>query len=226
MVIVIVLCCLLLISSSAGGAWWYLRNRTYVPDGCVGWWDASSWSETVWKDKSEARRDATILGTTTKNDDAIEGGVGSSIKFIDFTNNPMSALTVIHLSKYRAGATSLGRIFTDFAGFNWISGHHSGRAQVAYHGIECNHYTPPAEQDKFAWTLSVERKGADGWKYRANEKDLCADQGPALTGGYGINGWPTELSEWSVRELLIFDRELTVEEVKKVEAGLKKKYDL
>lgn len=229
MLIVIVCICLLLLSSSAGAAWWYF-TRSYVPKGCVGWWDASSWTAEVWKDKSAAKRDAQILGSTAKVGDAIEGGAGASVKFIDFTNNPMPNITVVHVTKYREGATALGRIFTDYAGFNWISGQHGARSQVAWHGMGCNKgtaHSDPAAHDKFSWLISVDRRNStSGWTYRAQGRDLCGDMGPAPTGGYGINGWPTELSEWSVRELLIFNRELTTSEIVKLESALKKKYNI
>ena len=101
-----------------------------ITNGLVGWYKGMTWNGISWPDLSGNGNDCTeTRGTVRKTFDYIYGGTGDGIRF------PVGILpstyTLFHVARYNGSRK--GRIFDGTAG-NWLSGFHSNKTGVAFHG--------------------------------------------------------------------------------------------
>ena len=194
--------------------------------GLMAWYTADSWNGRVWKDKSGNDYNASeVRGSiyTNRGKNFLYGDVGAGISF------PPGILpntyTLFHVASYTGGTN--GRIF-DGVDSNWLSGFYSGMSGVAYHGKWIT--TPPRNNFKNYVVISTDQKNL----YRGNGKKISGNN---IKGGTNDrlsinNGKYTpydkdhnESSSWRVFEVIVYDRELSITEIEKVEDYLRVKYD-
>ena len=190
----------------------------------MAWYTADSWNGRVWKDKSGNDYNASeVRGSiyTNRGKNFLYGDVGAGISF------PPGILpntyTLFHVASYTGGTNR--RIF-DGVDSNWLSGFYSGMSGVAYHGKWIT--TPPRNNFKNYVVISTDQKNL----YRGNGKKISVNN---IKGGknnrLSINNglWSGEgknqSSSWRVFEVIVYDRELSITEIEKVEDYLRVKYD-
>jgi hypothetical protein len=206
--------------------------------GLIGWYDTFSVSGTTWTDKSGSGNNATISGATVVStsgngaallNQALHGS--STAHTVQFPAAIVpSTYTLFHVNRYTGGTNS--RILTSTtasgAGFNWLSGHHSGNAGVAYHG---GWLTPITNIHGNNWVLSVDQNQL----YRSNGVTRGTSGGatsPSVSGGdfshcpsIGINSG-SEQSTWMSAEIIVYNRTLPESEWRLVENYLATKYGI
>lgn len=200
-------------------------------DGLIGWWDGPSYddSQRVWKDKSGAGNNLTEISgllQKSKNGEEVQGDVDAVVAFPEEMLSG-EGYTLVVLAKYNGD--NKGRIFTTTGGDegNFVFGHHNGKAGV-YHVPDEAWVTENRDHHGDDWTLSViqptlyRSNGALRTGYR---NPLGEDRGEVPL-RFTINGFTGEKSDWAVKEILIYDRNLTAEEYLAVEKILMEKYDV
>lgn len=199
--------------------------------GLVGWWDGPSYDETsrTWKDKSKAKHDITdIAGTLEKtaNGEAVAGTTETAltIPYEDWVGG--DDYTFIYVAKY-TGTGNRGRIFTGEEQ-NWISGFHSGRVGVAHRpGIGwITPQTSTGDGDDFIIAVDTRNgyrvQGIDvSYHGFSDEDDIVAEAPDTIS----INTRGDEKSDWTIREMLLYNRTLTHEEYTPIEKQLFEKYN-
>lgn len=215
-------------------------------DGCVGWFTGESFDEDaqVWKDKSGKGNDCTeILGFIVKIDDDgktyIKGTTEDGLKFPKecMTNNKRH--TFFSVARYADISTAVGkhRIF-DGVDANYLVGFH---AHDACHGI---YGTGHRDGNGWIghWECAVHnlKDGVMNWVLHTDQKSLIRVNGARKTSlttlgevrtsqmtiNWGMGrGWG-QASNWEVGECIFFDRELTHDEIDKVELMLHKKWGI
>ena len=174
--------------------------------------------ETIWDSIS-----ASYTLINNRRFPALYGTTADGLTFPTTVMTTTSNHTLFHVARYYkpSGAPSRGRIFNG-ATLNWLSGFHSNRSGVAYHGDSPNGgwVTPITDLHGNQWVLSTDQRNM----YRSNGTDRTSS-------GYS-NGASDQLtintryeySDWAVAEVIIFNRELTSTEYLAVEAYLSVKY--
>ena len=141
---------------------------------------------------------------------------GTTSTYIRFGNPSFSTgnWTFFTMARYTGG--SRGRIF-DAEGQNWLDGFYSGTSGVAHHN---------------SWIASGNRHG-DNWVLSASYRNTYRSNGVTRgTSGGDANFYPMavnyvrEQSDYQIAEVLIFNRELSPNEVSQVEDYLAKRYGL
>lgn len=200
--------------------------------GCVGWFNGDSWDEenNVWKDLSGQGNDATeITGTieSTSNDSSnnvkyVFGDATAGIKFPQACMTTGRKYTLFHVARYGQGS-AFGRIFqgttNDFvSGFynGKIGGaHRSGSGWIA-HNIERTRdpsFIVSTDQKHVFRLNGLHRSGATN--YSANiPSQLTINDGDAAN----------EKGDWEVAEVIFYRGELDLDQIRKVENYLMKKY--
>ena len=184
-----------------------------ITNGLVGWYKGMTWNGISWPDLSGNGNDCTeTRGTVRKTFDYIYGGTGDGIRF------PVGILpstyTLFHVARYNG--SSKGRIFDGTAG-NWLSGFHGNKTGVAFHdGWLTSNSTTNFPLDEIL--ISTDQKRL----YRGNGIDLTINSVTGSNKQLSINyGYYTdERSDWAVWEVIVYDRELSLEEIKFVESYL------
>jgi hypothetical protein len=202
-------------------------------DGLVAWYDGPSYDETsrTWKDKSDKGHDITeITGILkkSKNGEEVQGDVDSVVAFPQEILEDEEEYTFINVTKYNGPAK--GRIFTTKNGSdeNILLGFHANKAGVYYgdRNVEWISQTIDRHGDK--WTLSTVQPKL----YRSNGALRTAFRNPEsedignVPKRIYINGWSTEKSDWSVKEMIVYNRLLTQSEYIAIEKALAEKYDI
>ena len=216
-------------------------------EGCVGWFTGESFDEDnqVWKDKSGKGHDCTeILGAIFKTEDDknrtyIQGSKEDGLKFPKecMTNNKKH--TFFSVAKYISNnADDNHRIF-DGVDANYLVGfHHYGPC----HGIYGS-----AHRDGNGWighwecaVNNMDQNGNFNWILHTDQKSLLRVNGARKTSltslgeqrtsqmtiNWGMGrGWG-QTSKWAVGECIFYNRELSEEEMTKVELMLHKKWGI
>ncbi len=185
-----------------------------ITNGLVGWYKGEAWNGTSWPDLSGNGNDCTeTRGTINKSDRYIYGGTGDGIRF------PGGILpedyTLFHVARYNGSIK--GRIFDGTAG-NWLSGFHSNKTGVAYHGywLTTNSATNFPRDEIL---ISADQRNI----YRGNGIDLKINSGTSQSQTIGINYGSrngidgNEQSDWAVWEVIVYNRELSLEEIETIE---------
>ena len=200
--------------------------------GLMAWYTADSWNGRVWKDKSGNDYNTSekeVRGSiyTDKNKQYLYGGTGDGITFppVILPNT----YTLFNVAGHISGSP-FRRIF-DGTDKNWLSGFCCNKIGSAYHGSKwiTNEHSPVAYSSTDV-LISTDQKNL----YRANGITMTK---PNEKGGTSArlsinNGKFTpydkdhnESSSWRVFEVIVYDRELSITEIEKVEDYLRVKYD-
>jgi hypothetical protein len=192
----------------------------------------------VWRDSSGNSRNVTrVIGnptlTTTsgngssKSFQTVAGGTAD--KFY-FDNDPISTnWTVFALSRY-SGANNRGRIISgnyaatasQDSNANWLFGQWGGQAAVAHYNAWVSATTAPAGLTLTDWVMST----AYPSNYRYNGIVRGTSGGTAELPPLGINTWTGEQSDYQVAEVIIFNRTLTLSEIRQIEDYFAERYGL
>jgi hypothetical protein len=197
--------------------------------GLVGRYTVDSATATAWNDVSGANNHATeVIGSLKVDDiDFIYGTKDDGVKFPQ--NFKSSGYTLFYVANYNG--STMGRIF-DGNPENWLSGFHSGHIGVAYHtNAWLSHDYAPGIYHRDGWIMGSDSKDM----YRVNGMDMnnlnltTYPQGnpTTISINYGKGReWGTELSDWAVKEVILYNRELSLAEVEQVEAYLSSTYGI
>jgi uncharacterized repeat protein (TIGR02543 family) len=182
----------------------------------------------VWRDSSGNSRNTSLIGgtpsvvTTTANSNGssktfqvVQGNTSANIRF----GNPRwdgSRYTLFTVARY-SGATK-ARIF-DGVGTNWLHGFWNGYSGVAHHNAWVTQYATTTHSSN--WVLGT----SYAYNYRSNGTSRGTSGGDANFYPLSIN-YERETSDFQVAEVLIFDRQLTLSEIQKVEDYLAFTYGL
>jgi len=199
-------------------------------DGLVAWYDGPSYDETkrTWSDKSGKEHHITeITGFVekSKNGEEVKGDVDSIVALPEELYDD-EEYTFISVAKYNG--TAKGRIFTTTSdsGQNILVGFHGGRAGVYHSG---GWLTEQLNRHGDKWVLSIAQpklyrsNGALRTAFRDQESDNIYGQVPMRI---VINGRTGEKSDWSIKEMIVYDRLLTSDELLAIEKVLTEKYDI
>lgn len=220
--------------------------------GCVGWYDADSWTGSQWTDKSGSDNHATSYSGTIVQEthNGISAGVGASKKFtvlrstdntsgITFPSSILpSTFTLFHVTRYNtslgdtSGNGTRGRIF-DGVTPNWLSGFHGGGSGKFYHE---GWITDESNKHGNYWVQSTDMNddGAGGSLVRSRSTNANNGNWYQDTGGGNAsrqltlnNGnFTDERSLWMVAEVIVYNRALTQAEYNAVEDYLTEKYGI
>lgn len=226
-------------SSVASGIWTidqamqYTKAKTWpTPEalppvsGYIGLYTTSSFVAGVqWTDKSGNGNHATLGGTPTVVNSTV--GNGSTLSFPVVQGSTSSTVvwpttilpstyTLFHVARYN-GAEK--RIFNG-SGNNWLSGFWDGAAGVAFHE---------------GWLTGTSDIHGTNWVYSTDQNSLYRSNG-VLRGSSGgsastrltINAgnFSSELSDWQVAEVIVYNTTLSSTDYLAVESYLKTKYGL
>lgn len=189
-----------------------------VTSGLIARYNASSWnSGTSTLEDLVGSYDATSLrgsGPAVKTSTA-PGGYsvlyGSNNDGIQFPTGILpQTFTLFHITRY--SGTNKGRIITA-SNTNWLDGHHSAKAGVAYHNGWITPQTDYYGQDFFISTSQATAYRSEGGSFSTGGNNTQA----SLTINMSNYG---EYSDWEVLEILVYDRELSTAECSEVEGWL------
>jgi hypothetical protein len=193
----------------------YPQSDTLLPInyGLVGWYKGEAWNGTSWPDLSGNGNHCTVTrGTINKAGNYIYGGVNDGLRFPS-TILP-STYTLFHVARYNGAYRS--RIFDGVAA-NWLSGFWSGRTGVAYHDGWLTQYgTTAFPLDQIL--ISTDQKSL----YRGNGVNLTINSVTGSAKNLSINygHFTDERSDWAVWEVIVYNRELTLDEIGIIEIYL------
>lgn len=190
-----------------------------LTNGLVAHYSGETWDPTTnkWMDATSNHNDSnpaqgTINSVSVNNLPAISGNTGSSIIFPPGILPP--SYTLFHIAKYTTGGRR-GRIFVGTSQ-DWLSGFYNGRSGVAHHNGWVTEYA-----DRHGYDLVMSTDTRMG--YRSNGIDRKTGNGGNVSVQLAIN-IHGERSDWTVAEVIVYDRELTLDEMLGVEQYLYKKY--
>jgi len=216
-------------AGSAGSITLPLTFRFSPPSypGLVCWQDRSSWDATArtWADMSgRGNNGFNGSGTVTVQSNFITGTTATQMTWP--TLMPQT-YTFFHVAKYNSGTlgTNTARIFSS-TNINWLSGFWANRSGVAYH----YGWLSATNVHGLNWVMSTDQP----YLYRSNgtrrnDTDQSGVEAPLVSNsprGVTINtgSSPTEISDWAVAEIIVYDRTLSSTEILTVEAYLRAKY--
>ena len=192
----------------------------------------------VWRDSSGNSRNVTrVIGSptlvtttgngATKSFQTVAGG--TSDKFY-FDNDPISTnWTVFALSRF-SGANNRNRIisgnyasdaYQDSSG-NWLFGQYGGMAAIAHYNGWVSPVSTPAGLNLTDWVMST----AYPSNYRYNGIARGTSGGTAELPPLGINTFTGQQSDYQVAEVIIFNRTLTLSEIRQIEDYFDERYGL
>ncbi len=188
----------------------------------VGWYDGSSWTGTQWTDKSGSGNHATLIrgtigtGSNLNGVPILTGTTTDGIRFPPAILPP--TYTFFHVARYNGGTK--GRIF-DGVGYNFYFGFHGGRSGVAYHQ---RFITPYENLHGDSWVVSVHTNEI----YRSNyAQRSILGSGPISYDQVGLNyGRRTEYTDWVCAEVVVYNKQLSLDEIRQMELYLSQRYNL
>ena len=202
----------------------YPQSDTLLPInyGLVGWYKGEAWNGTSWPDLSGNGNHCTdIKGTINKAGNYIYGATGDGIRFPSAILP--STYTLFHVARYNGA--NRGRIFdgvgTNYV--NWLSGFHGGKTGVTYHGDSYGGWLTQSSATNFPLDqilISTDQKSL----YRGNGVDLTINNSAvgsadilSINWGYYSSPPNTENTDWAVWEVIVYDRELSLDEIVTIE---------
>jgi hypothetical protein len=213
--------------------WMPLQNDIFSMPSVVGWYRGDTWRNSIWFDASGNNNHAvTTTGTinvapfTDRNGLLyLYGNTSAGIRF------PVTILpntyTLFYVAKYTSSTyqASSQRIFDGY-GTNWLSGFKEGYSgSFAYHvgysmgnvntDITGNNWTMGCDQKRLFRSQGITRGSLEN----INPSLIATTQ---LSINYGRS--TTETSNWAVAEVIVFEREMSINSIKFVENYLSNKY--
>jgi hypothetical protein len=198
-------------------------GRAPFPDdirGLVGRYTLESVTPTQWKDISgENNHSVKVDGMLSIKDDYVWGTTSDRVTFPkDMPRAAGGAYTLFYVARYN-GSANRGRMFQDATmDRNWLSGFHGEKAGVAHHG---KWITPHSDVHAYDWVIATDQHKL----FRSNGVDRTTNPDVANVKllQLGLNtGWRSarEFSDWAVKEILFYNRELSKADIEKVEQYL------
>ena len=190
--------------------------------GLSGRYTVASAESSKWKDISGKSNDGIVdRGSISKEGTSyVKGGSGDGLKFPAAVLDSNSNYTLFYVGRYNG--QSKGRIF-DGTDRNWLSTWWNARVGVGHHSTWMTPYESGVHNAD-AWVQGTDSVGI----YRTNGVDRVTipsnNQGPSqitINSGQFV---ATETTDWALKEVIIYSRKLTSEEILKVEKYLKDKY--
>ena len=227
----------------------FKKSELPITTGLYGFYNSTSYSYTtpnIWTDLSGSNNNATIINNVsnkypvTKYYNYITGSHNTSIQFPTSKILP-STYTLFHICKYNG---PMKKRILQGTTKNWLSGFNNGYKGVAFHegwltennqdnigdlgstkDIESTlKYT--ANILKFSlspWILSTDQNKL----YRSNQVDYTTntnyDSYDTLAVNYGK--YNSEISDWAIACIIVYNRTLSIDEIKLVENTLYNKYN-
>jgi hypothetical protein len=205
--------------------------RAFMPpvtSGLIGLYTGESWTGTRWTDLSGSGNHATtIRGTiSTSTLNSLTTLTGATTAGLRFPSTILpSTYTLFHVTKYN-GSTR-GRIIDGYSGtVNWLSGFHSSKSGVAYHGNTGSWMTGITDLHGLNWVISTDQKNV----YRSQGVSRTnAGFSTGVSDLISINhgdAVATEPSDWACACVIVYNRELTTNEIVQVETFLNRRYSV
>ena len=191
--------------------------------GLSGRYDVGSATSSAWNDKSSNANHAPVdRGTLKVTATDVTGTTADGLKFPAAVLGPASAYTLLYVGKYNGAAKN--RIF-DATDNNWLSTWWGSRVGVAHHnGWMTAHEAGVLPNGSTELVQGTDSMGI----YRLNGVDRkTAEPGAAKPTQITINSGQFvagESSDWAMKEVIFYNRVLTLDEIKQVEKYLKDKY--
>jgi hypothetical protein len=199
-------------------------------DGLAAWFDGDSYNASTrkWVNKTgDATHDATNNNSaptvvTTVNGWKHLSGI-TTAGFIFKTGTLTTTYTLFHVAKYN-NTTQRGRIFDGASGptpMNWLSGFHGNKAGCAHH----LGWITDASTDIHGtnWVMSSDTNNPPMYRSNGTNRTL-ANATSKLTSAATMFISMNEQSAWSVGEIIVYTRTLTLAEIQSVESYLRSKY--
>ena len=194
--------------------------------GLSGRYDVGSATSSAWNDKSSNANHAPVdRGTLKVTATDVTGTTADGLKFPAAVLGPAGAYTLLYVGKYNGAAKK--RIF-DATTNNWLSTWWESRVGVAHHDGWMTAHDAGATLPNGSTELV---QGTDSMGiYRLNGVDRKTAEHPAVPRNPAqitINSGQfvaSELSDWAMKEVIFYNRVLTLDEIKQVEKYLKDKY--
>jgi hypothetical protein len=167
-----------------------------------------------WKD-ADGGKVFDVLGTLTKSSDEKHVSGDTLTKFTLPAGLYDRRYTLFTVAKYNGNSKK--RIFTSSGG-DWYSGHDDGKSGVAKH--------------ESVLTEDIDHYG-DGWVVSCDQRDMYRANGIRLSGLHYGEGLPENIgvniksgweSDFAIGEILVYSRELTMDEIQIIEKALLDKY--
>ena len=195
--------------------------------GLVGYYTGESWNGTQWTDlsgsgnnvvtKTGTINSATYPGTTHTY---IYGNTAAKLTFPSTILPP--TYTLFYVAKYNG--TSQGRIFTGPNTVpNWLSGFWMAKTGLAYHN---NWLTQSSTNIHSGWFQGTDQNNM--YRSAKTNRTIASTGSPSYVTTMTINGgWGgTELSDWAVACVIVYNRTLNSTEYTNIENELATKYVL
>ncbi len=199
-----------------------------VPSGLIAKYSGDSWNGTTLNDETGSGYHSTAtrgtINTTTEVNTPLKMIYGGTTAGIQFPTAILpSPYTVFSIARYNG--TNKARIIEGI-GNNWLSGHWNGQTCVAYHE---GWITPSVSPNPVgtAWVLSTDQLNL----YRGNKTTYSningGTQNCRLSIHYGAYTFGySEVSDWAVYAILVYNRELNSTEYSAVENYLSNLYGI
>lgn len=187
-------------------------------DGLVAWYNIDSLENNKLIDLSGNGNDTKeITGELVKNNDNFSGTVETGILFNEKILPPV--YTLIHLAKYNGSVK--GRIFASKT-VNQLSGFWAGNAGVSH--FDQWKTSSNSSINNSNWLLSTDTNAG----YRANGVNVSTKSNKTNGTRFGVNdiAYKGEKSDFAIREIIVYDRELSQDEIKDIEDQIIEKYSL
>ncbi len=187
-----------------------------IKDGLFSYYNSDSFLNGIWYDLTTNLNNVVYLSNNIqKNSNFIYGDTSSFMIFpYDVLTN--NSYTLFHLTKYNGNTK--GRILQGLKN-DWTSGFLNNNAGVAYHG---NWITDTKNVFNNDWVLSTDQLNL----YRANMHNFTTSSSSNnILTQLAINtGYTNEKSDWACACIIVFNRELSKDEILLMESWIVKKY--
>ena len=198
-----------------------------VPSGLIAKYSGDSWNGTTLVDETGSNYHSTAtrgtINTTTEVNTTLKMIYGGTTAGIQFPTGILpSPYTILSIARYN-GSNRL-RIIEGINN-NWLSGHWGGQTCVAYHEGWVTSYVSPNPIGT-AWVLSTDQLNL----YRGNKTTYGTSGGTQncrLSIHYGFGTYSnSEVSDWAVYAILVYNRQLNSTEYTAVENYLSGLYGI
>lgn len=194
-----------------------LSDLMMCPTGTYAWYIPSSFGDSKWKDISGNGRDVTsITGTLTSSTSSLSG---TSATAIEWPSDVLpSTYTLFHVTRYNGPTRN--RIVQSRT--NWLSGHNTGMSGVAFHGSALTQMSTSLHGDN--WVISCDTANT----YRSNgvyRNNTLITNGTSARLGINIYS-AVDNSDFAISEVIVYDRQLTLVEIAKIETYLSARYNI
>lgn len=189
--------------------------------GLSGRYVTNSMEPDKWNDISGRKNHCTeVKGSLKKTDSYVYGNFTDGFRFPKATLGADNVYTLFYVARYNG--INRGRIFDGIDG-NWLSGFHNNNTAIAHHG---NWLAYPGKnysihsQSFFQGTdqNNVFRTNGENRVTNADHNGTTSQ----ITVNHGQ--FPGESTDWAIKEVLIYNRKLSAEEIVKVEQYLEYTY--